>query len=281
MVLLVAVCATGWRILLQAPGHPDLRTHGQAFLGFDRNEYPGDQNLAELRKTFQYAGFWLNPPPGTTTNTWAGKREKLETAGFGYLVVFNGRLDKELKRADAAALGKSDASLAARSAKREGFRQGTLIFLDIEEGGRMLREQKAYLYAWVDGITESGFRAGVYCSGIAAPEGNGVAVFTAEDIRENAGGRKIAYWVVNDACPPSPGCTLSPRAPAPSDSGIRFADVWQFVQSPRRRDFAAGCKNYHPDDRCYASSANAASGLFLDLDVASSPDPSGGRTNKP
>jgi Domain of unknown function (DUF1906) len=251
----------------------------QAFLGFDRNEYPGDQKLAELHKTFHYAGFWLNPPPGTNTNTWIGKREKLEAEGFGYLVLFNGRLDAELKRADAPALGKSDASLAALSATREGFGRGTLIFLDVEEGGRMLPEQKAYIYAWVDGIANAGFRSGIYCSGISAPEGNGVVVITAEDIRQNAGDRKISYWVVNDACPPSPGCALPRRPPAPAGSGVAFADVWQFAQSPRRRDFAAGCQNYQPDGNCYASSTDAASGLFLDLDTASSPDPSGGRKN--
>src|SRR5262249_5525712 len=115
--------------------------------------------------------------------------------------------------------------------------------------------------------------------GIPAPEGNGGAVVTAEDVRQNAGNRKIAYWVVNDACPPSPGCSLPSRVPAPSGSGVDFAEVWQFAQSPRRRDFAAACKNYNADSNCYASSVDAASGLFLDLNVASSPDPSSGRKN--
>ena len=44
-----------------------------AYLGFDRNDYPGDANLKLLRQTFSYAGFWLNHPPGEATNTWAGK----------------------------------------------------------------------------------------------------------------------------------------------------------------------------------------------------------------
>ena len=34
------------------------------YLGFDRNDYPGDENLKLLRQTFSYAGFWLNHPPG-------------------------------------------------------------------------------------------------------------------------------------------------------------------------------------------------------------------------
>ena len=132
------------------------------------------------------------------------------------------------------------------------FPPDAIIFLDQEEGGRMLPEQKAYIYAWVDEVAASGFRAGIYCSGIAAKEDGGVTVVTAEDIRQNAAGRKIAYWVANDACPPSPGCAFPKRAASPAESGIDFADGWQFAQSPKRRDVAAGCPaNYHRDGSCY------------------------------
>src|ERR1700689_1351185 len=67
-----------------------------SYLGFDRNEYPGDRNLKELRATFSYSSYWLNNPPGTSVNTWLGKRSKLEAAGFGFAVLFNGRLYREL-----------------------------------------------------------------------------------------------------------------------------------------------------------------------------------------
>src|ERR1700756_749531 len=36
----------------------------RAYLGFDRNDYPGDANLAVLRRTFSFTGYWLNVPPG-------------------------------------------------------------------------------------------------------------------------------------------------------------------------------------------------------------------------
>jgi len=249
-----------------------------AYLGFDRNEYPGEANLASLRRTFSFAGYWLNVPPGATNNTWVGKRNAIKEAGFGFLVLFNGRLDTELRKAgDASALGRSDAATAIASARREGFPEGTLIFLDQEEGGRMLPEQKAYLYSWVDRVNAGGFRAGIYCSGIAAPGGSGITVITAEDIRQNAGARKIAYWVTNDACPPSPGCAFPRHAPSPSQSGVTFADAWQFTQSPKRRDVAAGCRaNYASDGNCYPPGL-ARQKLFVDLDSASSADPSAGR----
>ena len=75
----------------------------------------------------------------------------------------------------------------------------------------MLPEQKAYIYAWVDGITAAGFRAGIYCSGI--PNKDDANIVTAEDIRQSAGGRQIVYWAINDACPPAPGCAF-PSQPA-------------------------------------------------------------------
>ncbi len=250
------------------------------YLGFDRNDYPGDQHLAALRRTFSYTGFWLNNPPGEQTNNWTGKREILESAGFGFLVLFNGRPYAELKNvANAVKVGKSDAQAAVTSARQEGFPSATLIFVDQEEGGRMLPEQKAYIYGWVDGVTGTGFRAGIYCSGIAAKESRGVSIITAEDIRESAGPRKISYWVTNDTCQPSPGCAFPSKPAAPADSGIPFADVWQFAQSPKRRDVAARCAGYNSDGNCYPPGIDVGKRLHVDVDTATSADPSGGRSH--
>ena len=253
--------------------------NAEGYLGFDRNEYPGDANLRELRKTFAFAGYWLNNPPGAKTNTWAGTRSRIQAAGFGFLVLFNGRLYREL-RTNAAEIGKQDALAAIAAAKREGFPPRTIIFLDQEEGGRLLPEQNAYLFAWIDEITQAGFRAGVYCSGIAAREEGGASVVTAEDIKRNAAGREIFYWVTNDACPPSPGCMVAGPPSGPRASGIDFAEVWQFAQSPRRKDVAGACTGYHKSGDCYSSAEAARQNLHVDLDVASSSDPSSGRTSK-
>ena len=253
-------------------------------MGFDRNDYPGDSNLKSLRQTFSYSGYWLNNPPGAKTNSWTGKRKILQAAGFGFLVLFNGRTYAEIKHAgDAAKLGNSDAAAAVAAARAEGFPAQTILFLDQEQGGRLLPEQRAFLHAWVDGVSGAQFAAGVYCSGIGAKEGSGASIVTAEDIRKNAGGRKIKYWVVNDSCPPSPGCTVSRKDLSPQSSGIAFAEVWQFSQSPRRPDFAGGCSGtYNKDGNCYPSGVvspkDPSRRLAVDLDVAASSDPSHGRT---
>ena len=255
--------------------------HGQdglsSYLGFDRNDYPGDTNLKTLHQTFSYTGYWLNPPPGASSNSWAGHRAVVESAGFGFLVLFNGRLYAQLKTvANATRLGQSDAKAAVAAARREGFPRASIIFLDQEQGGRMLPEQKAYIYAWVDGVTSAGFRAGIYCSGIAArDDGN---VVTAEDIQQSAGARAIVYWAINDACPPAPGCAFPQRPPGPGQSGVPFAEVWQFAQSPQRKDVAGRCTNYSHDGNCYLPGTGARPGLHLDLNTATLPDPSHGRT---
>lgn len=254
--------------------------HAQSttYLGVDRNDYPGDANLETLRRTFSYTGYWLNNPPGERANSWAGHRAAVESAGFGFLVLFNGRLYGELKsEVNAKRLGQVDARAAVASARREGFPRGTIIFLDVEQGGRMLPEQKAYIFAWVDGITAAGFRAGIYCSGMMSPDEQHVV--TAEDIRASAGSRQITYWAINDACPPAPGCAFPQQPPSPAQSGVSFAEVWQFAQSPQRRDVAGRCTNYTRDGDCYAPGTSAGQGLHVDLNTATSPDPSHGRTH--
>lgn len=267
----------------QTPRSADRPATG--YIGFDRNDYPGDANLKILRQTFSYSGYWLNNPPGAKRNSWIGKRKTVQAAGFGFVILFNGRSYAEIKSAgDAVKFGRSDAAAAVRTAQTEGFPPDSIIFLDQEQGGRLLPEQRAYLHAWVDGVTAAHFGAGVYCSGIAAKEDSGVSVVTAEDIRKNAGARKIKYWVVNDSCPPSPGCTVSQENLAPESSGLAFADVWQFAQSPKRPDFAKGCRatynraSYNKDGNCYPPDVPPARRLYVDLNVATSSDPSHGRS---
>lgn len=248
------------------------------YLGFDRNVYPGDESWGELRKTFSFSGFWLNSPPGEPSNSWQGKRQVIESHGLGFLVLFNGKRYADLKPpADPVALGKADALAAAQAATREGFPANTIIFLDIEEGGRLLSEQQAYLHAWIDELKIHHYMVGVYCSGIPVREASGTMVTSAENIRQNAAGRSIVFWISNDVCPPAPGCSFPEHPTSPSLGGIRFAEVWQFAQSPRRKEFTAACAaTYNTDGNCYPPSP-ALNKIFLDVNTANSPDPSQGR----
>lgn len=259
------------------------RQSGAATLyrGFDRNDYPGDDVLPALRRQFSFAGYWLNNPPGARQNSWLGKRETLLRAGFGFLVLFNGRLDAEIVKAQRsgtspAALGRSDAAAATAAARREHFPARTLLFLDQEEGGRLLPEQAAYLFAWTDAVGRSGFRPGVYASGQTVNEGHGQTITTAQDIRSHVMAEHlshIALWIAQDACPPSNGCTMQTAAPA--SSGTPDAAVWQYAQSPRRKAFTSTCaRTYAANNNCYVPGVPR---VYLDLDAAESADPSHGR----
>jgi Domain of unknown function (DUF1906) len=253
----------------------------QQHLGFDRNDYPGDASLAALRKHFAFTGYWLNNPPGETTNSWQGKRETVLRAGLGFLVLFNGRLDAEILKAKRRgttpeALGKQDAAQAIAAAQREHFPARTILFLDQEEGGRLLPEQAGYLFAWTEAVAASPYLPGVYLSGQPVPDEPGKTISTAQDVREQVAAKhlhSVALFVYQDACPPSNGCTLRP--PPINSVGTPGIAVWQYAQSPRRPELTRTCaKTYAPDNNCYAP---GAPGIFLDLSVAETDDPSHGR----
>lgn len=254
---------------------------GGGYRGFDRNDYPGDEAMAGLRKTFIFTGYWITPPPGERTNSWTGKRTLLREQGWGFLVLANGRLDREILKAQkagtsAAALGRRDALSAVKSAQAEGFSAHTILFLDQEEGGRLLKEQADYLLGWTEAVAGAGFRAGVYASGQQVEDAPGARIDTVEDVRARvkAGNlHEVAIFDALDQCPPAPGCTLSPKAlQALPDPGVL---VWQYAQSPRRPEITRSCSaTYAADGNCYAPGFPE---LFLDLNVSSSPDPSNGR----
>jgi hypothetical protein len=255
------------------------------YLGFDRNDYPGDATMAVLHRTFAFTGYWLTPPPESTTNTWLGKRKLLIRQGWGFLVLANGKLDAQILAAKKAGtspeeLGRKDAAIAVASAHHEDFPAHTILFLDQEEGGRLLPEQSAYLLAWTEAVDASNYRAGVYASGQPVPDGPNQTITTIDDIRTQAKARglhEIAMYDAQDACPPAPGCSLHPK---PLDSsGELNLTVWQFSQSPRRPEITQSCAATYAAPN--GSQANCTPPgfpeIFLDLDAANSEDPSHGR----
>ncbi len=269
------------------------------YRGFDRNEYPGDQAMAVLHRSFAFTGYWLTNPPGEDRNSWKGKRETLRRQGWGFLVLANGRLDAEIRRAQRrrvspAALARSDAESAVANARVEGFPAGSILFLDQEEGGELLAEQAAYLLAWTQTVAGSKYMPGVYASGapvfirsgdpvpVGAAAAAGQTTTTIDDIRSRvvAGGlHAVAIFDAQDACPPAPGCTLLTHPLASSGEIVLSPGgdlvAWQYAQSPRRPELTRACAaSYARDGNCYAPGAPE---VFLDMDLASSPDPSHGR----
>ncbi len=284
---------------MAVPVQTGVGVNAKSYAGFDRNLYPGDERLAELHRSFAFAGYWLNNPPGEQTNSWMGHRAALVGAGFGFVVLWNGRLDAEIKHYDKGltehgalmkltpeALGKRDAQAAIAAARQEGFPDRTVIFLDQEEGGRLLPEQAGYFFAWTETVSASAYRAGSYLSGQPSDDGPGahgkrLTITTAEDVRETIAAKRlhpVVLWAAQDACPPAPGCTVAAEAIGklrPGDSETLDAAVWQYAQSPRRPELTRACAaTYGKDGNCYAG---VTQDLFLDLNLAGEADPSHGR----
>jgi hypothetical protein len=237
--------------------------------------------MSAMRKIFSFTGYWLTNPPGENANTWTGKRQLLRSQGWGFLVLANGKLDAEILKAkkagtSPAALGKRDAAIAVAAAKREGFPAQTIVFLDQEEGGRLLDEQAAYLLAWTEAVAASNYRPGVYASGQRVQDSPGVWIDTIEDIRarvKKGGLHEVSVFNALDQCPPSPGCTIhaKPLSAAP-DLNLT---AWQYSQSPRRPEITQSCgATYAADGNCYAPGFPQ---VFLDMDAADSADPSHGQ----
>ncbi len=257
------------------------KTAGGEWLGFDRNDYPGDDTMAALHKTFAFTGYWLTNPPGETANTWVGKRTVLRAQGWGFLALANGRLDAEILKAQRSgtspgALGKQDAAKAVAAAQHEGFPQHTILFLDQEEGGRLLPEQAAYLLGWTEAVAGTRYRPGVYASGQLVEDSPGMKIDTVQDIRARVAAGKlhpVAIFDAQDACPPAPGCSVAGKPLRAA--GEPDLAAWQFAQSPRRPAITKSCAaTYAADGNCYAPGLPK---LFLDMDVSASADPSGGR----
>jgi Domain of unknown function (DUF1906) len=257
------------------------------FRGFDSNDYPGDASMATLHKTFAFTGYWLTNPPGETSNTWKDKRALLRQQGWGFLALANGRLDDEILKAQKsgtspAQLARKDAAVAVAAAHSEGFPAHSILFLDQEEGGILLDEQAAYLLAWTEAVASSDYRPGVYASGQPVPNGPGQTITTIEDIRAHVIKNHlhpIAMFDAQDACPPAPGCTVN--AKPLSAAGVKPLSLggdlvaWQYSQSPRRPELTQACRStYAADGNCYAPGVPT---VLLDMDLASSADPSHGR----
>lgn len=277
-ILTALTILTAKPVLAQSPlATPSVTQHP----GFDRNLYPGDDALPLLRKHFAFTGYWLNNPPGETANTWRGKRDVLLRNNFGFLVLFNGRLDAEILKAKRlgttpVVLGRKDAAAAISAAQREHFPSGTVLFLDQEEGGRLLAEQSSYLFAWTETIASSSYKPGIYLSGQPVEDSPGKTITTAQDVREQIAAKHfhpVTLFVYQDSCPPSNGCTLTP--PPIAAAGTPDVAVWQYAQSPRRPENTSACrKTYAADNNCYAPGVPR---IYLDMNVATSDDPSHGR----
>jgi hypothetical protein len=263
-------------------------------LGFDCQYYPSNGNALlkawRASSPLRFAGFYLTPAPSFPKNGgWMDKRTMMKDLGWGFLLLYYGRQDRALKTTnpdivfiDSAAQGTTDASglpvmpetapqSAVTLARKAGFPKGAIIYLDVEQGGRLADVTLQYIANWIKALRDEGtYRPGVYCSFYE----------TAAQIRDYVGTAELSFWIYNVRCKglpalpaSSPGCVVPKAAPAPSRSGVAEAEVWQYAKSPYEPDESSACAGYTAGLCSIAYGGESAS---VDLNSARSPNPSAG-----
>jgi hypothetical protein len=142
----------------------------QTYLGFDIATYPGDYTLAWLwNQGFRVAGFYLNHHRGSEDEGWISNRSGLVSAGWGLAPLYLGwqTVDNRGNRlpppSDPTGTATADAAEAVALMNKAGFRQGSVVFFDIEDGTVPSGNYDAYLKSWFSQIRAQGFSPAVYC----------------------------------------------------------------------------------------------------------------------
>ena len=259
------------------------------YIGFDANDYPGDARLPALRKQFAFTGYWLTNPPGTNSNSWVGKRDILLRNGFGFLVLANGRFDKEILRAQKA--GKPPPRSPARMPPPPLPPLSVKAF-PLAPSSSSTRKKAAGCCLNRPNTCLPGPRlspAPTTAPGFtpAASPCPTAKVPTASP-SPSPPFRTFVSTLPPGISTPSPsghgrtparllpGCVVHPaNPPAPALSGTIDLSAWQYAKSPRSSSITQACRaTYNRDGNCYAPGVPS---YWLDLDASASPDPSHGR----
>ncbi|TDE84645.1 glycoside hydrolase domain-containing protein [Deinococcus sp. S9] len=196
-----------------------------AYYGFDRSVYPTDAVMTAWRSQtpFKFCGFYLGPTATGqhSDNSWMTKRSFLKNLNWGFLVLYLGRQLNQTKTAD---LARSDAQDASNLAAQAGFPKGTIIYLDVEQGGLLPSDFITYITTWCAALSNAGtYLPGIYCSYSQ----------TADQIKA-ALTVNTQFYVYHIGLA-SPSCSNpfpDPNsAPAPSTSGVSYAVAWQYTQN--------------------------------------------------
>jgi hypothetical protein len=234
------------------------------FLGFDRSGYPGDevmQSLWESVSDLTFVCLYLAPAPSHPNTAWMNAAPTLRSMGWGLVPTYVGQqVIGAGSHVVTAAQGTTDAQDAAALAANAGLDSGSVIYLDIENGGEMPSNQVSYVTSWIGEMnSNTDYWAGVYCSHFK----------TAKQVADAAVGitdHDVATWAYNPIDSGPSVIDLGAEQPGdPAGSGYAPAIVWQYRMSL-----------HGSVDLTWTDQATGASKRLnqVDLDTASVQDPS-------
>ena len=189
--------------------------------GVDTRDYPGNNIMHWLfeNTNLKWTGFYLTPAPCQGEERgWMSKYDDLKNMGWGFAPIFVGQQPPGHNCASnilTEAQGTKDAELATNLSSSAGFVDGSVIYLDIESGS-LSNEFMLYITGWIgEMISINKYSPGVYCSHR-----------NANKLKNESLAAAFWVWKIEKLCPPPP----FPTDP-PSNSGIKFANVWQRYQN--------------------------------------------------
>lgn len=234
------------------------------FLGFDRSGYPGDgvmQSLWDSVQALTFVCLYLAPAPSHQNKAWMDAAPSLHSMGWGLVPTYVGQqVIGAGSHVVTAAQGQIDAQDAATLASNAGIGSGSVIYLDIENGGQMPANQVSYVTSWIGEVNAStDYWAGVYCSHFktAKQVADAAAAVTDHD---------VATWAYKPIDSGPSVIDLAAELPQdPAGSGYAPAIVWQYRMSLNGSV-----------DLTWTDQATGASKRLnqVDLDTASVQDPS-------
>jgi hypothetical protein len=205
----------------------DLALATRSHAGLDTGSFPGLGLLSRWFRQCPYTwlGYYLNSPCHTATRyrPWMGNWRSLIQQGWGLAIIYvghqvNGCGADQLSRVIGEAHGQATISLMGDA---EQLPNGCVVFLDVEPFDSPIPTQMSdYVRGWVRALLVDGrFKPGIYCHTRNAND----ILLTCEQEYSDAGvpdGRPL-FWVSH------PTNTFDLATSSPSDSGVRFADIWQ------------------------------------------------------
>jgi hypothetical protein len=203
------------------------------FLGFDRSDYPGDavmQSLWESVPDLTFVCLYLAPAPSHGNSGWMKAAPTLLSMGWGVVPTYVGQQVIGVgSHVVTAAQGTIDAGKAAELADAAHLSAGSVIYLDIENGGQMPQNQVGYVTAWIAEMhTNTDYWAGVYCSHHKTAQQ--VADAAAGIVAET--GHDVPTWAYKPIDSGPSVIDLGGEQPRdPAGSGYAPAVVWQYRMS--------------------------------------------------
>ena len=233
-----------------------------SYSGFDTSIYPGTNRMQTWKQASPYvfAGYYLTGPCHGNSS-WLGNWQALKAQGWGLAVVYvgqqapaglTGRRCQQNNLTDAQ--GVADAQRLFSVASADQLPSGARIFLDVElidpndpNDQPNLAPMQDYFRAWIRTLLQDqlyGYVPGLYCHIRNANDFWSAAL---AEFQANARNDEPAFWVA--------GGKAFDLTKDPTDSGFTHAQVWQGVLDTNQ--------------------GFGGVTLSLDIDVASTPNPSG------